>query len=111
MSLSLYEKTLAIPLLSHKRSNGIFSRHALLASAVAVALTIAGGGDAFAKNGAGGGGGGGTAKPPGVPSPFSTPTLPDPVFTNPTAINGFDVTGFVQNMTLDTTNANCPGLA
>lgn len=67
MSLSLYEKTLAIPLLSHKRFNGIFSRHALLASAVAVALTIAGGGDAFAKNGAGGGGGGGTAKPRGCP--------------------------------------------
>ncbi|QAY83892.1 hypothetical protein [Pseudomonas arsenicoxydans] len=108
MTLSLYEKTLGIPLLPAKRFNGIFSRQALLASAVAVALTIGGGGFAFAKNGAGGGGGGGTAKPPGVPSPFSTPTLPDPVFTNPTAIHGFDVTGFIQNMTLDSTNANCP---
>ncbi len=111
MSLSLYEKTLAIALLPHKRLNGIFSRHALLASAVAVALVIGGGGDAFAKNGAGGGGGGGggTAKPPGLPSPFSTPTLPDPIFTDPNAVHGFDVTGFIQNMTLDPSNLNCPG--
>lgn len=113
MNLSLYEKTPAIPLL-HKRSNSIFSRHALLATAVAVALAIGGGADAFAKNGAGGGGGGGggggTAKPPaGATSPFTTPTLPDPVFTDPTAIHGFDVTGFIQNMTLDPTNVNCPG--
>ncbi|MGF6199038.1 hypothetical protein [Pseudomonas laurylsulfatiphila] len=112
MSLSLFEKTLAIPLLPHKRFNGIFSRHVLLAGAVAIALVMGGGGDAFAKNGAGGGGGGGggggTAKPPGLPSPFTTPTLPDPIFTNPTAIHGFDVTGFIQNMTLDTTNTNCP---
>jgi hypothetical protein len=113
MNLSLYEKTPAIPLL-HKRSNSIFGRHALLATAVAVALAIGGGADAFAKNGAGGGGGGGggggTAKPPaGATSPFTTPTLPDPVFTDPTAIHGFDVTGFIQNMTLDPTNVNCPG--
>ncbi|MFY0730612.1 hypothetical protein [Pseudomonas sp. NFX15] len=105
MSLSLYVKTLAIPL----RSKGIFGRHALLASAVAIALAMGGGADVFAKNG-GGGGGGGTAKPPaGGTSPFSTPTLPDPVFTDPTAIHGFDVTGFIQNMTLDTANTNCPG--
>ncbi|WP_143515912.1 hypothetical protein [Pseudomonas sp. R37(2017)] len=114
MSLSLYVKTLAIPLQRYKRSKSIFCRHALLASAVAVALAIGGGADAFAKNGAGGGGGGGggggTAKPPaGGTSPFVTPTLPDPVFTDPAAIHGFDVTGFIQDMTLDTTNVNCPG--
>ena len=114
MSLSLYVKTLAIPLQRYKRSKSIFGRHALLASAVAVALAIGGGADAFAKNGAGGGGGGGggggTAKPPaGGTSPFITPTLPDPVFTDPAAIHGFDVTGFIQDMTLDTTNVNCPG--
>jgi hypothetical protein len=79
----------------------MLGRHALLACSVAVALTV-GGGDVFAK-------GGGTAKPvKGAPSPFSTPTLPDPVFTNPDAIHGFDITGFIQNMTLDPSNVNCP---
>ncbi|WP_256590814.1 MULTISPECIES: hypothetical protein [unclassified Pseudomonas] len=101
MSLFVHERALATPPLP-KPLNGIFGRYALLASVVAVALTVAGGGDAFAK--------GGTAKPvKGAPSPFTTPTLPDPVFANPTAIHGFDVTGFIQNMTLDPTNVNCPG--
>ncbi|MVV51106.1 hypothetical protein EJA72_23105 [Pseudomonas sp. PB120] len=95
MSLSVHTKTLAVSLL-HKR----LGRHALLACSVAVTLTL-GGGDAFAQ--------GGTAKPvKGAPSPFSTPTLPNPVFTNPDAIHGFDMTGFIQNMTLDSSNANCP---
>ncbi|MHC8303078.1 hypothetical protein [Pseudomonas sp. ZS1P83] len=100
MSLSVHAKTLATPPL-HKRFNDVFSRHALLAGAVACALAVGVASHAFAQ--------GGTAKPvKGAPSPFSTPTLPNPVFTNPDAIHGFDVTGFIQNMTLDPTNASCP---
>ncbi|RON44517.1 hypothetical protein [Pseudomonas frederiksbergensis] len=102
MSLFLHAKALAsAPFL--KRFNGTSGHHALLAGAVAVALAMGGAGHALAQ-------GGGTAKPvKGLPSPFSTPTLPNPVFANPDAIHGFDVTGFIQNMTLDPTNANCPG--
>ncbi|QAY91215.1 hypothetical protein [Pseudomonas sp. ACM7] len=100
MSLSVHAKTLATPPLL-KRFNGVFSRHALLAGAVACALAVGVAGHAFAQ--------GGTAKPvKGAPSPFTTPTLPNPVFTNPDAIHGFDVTGFIQNMVLDPTNASCP---
>ncbi|KAA0982931.1 hypothetical protein [Pseudomonas sp. ANT_J28] len=100
MSLSVHAKTLATPPLL-KRFNGVFGRHALLAGAVACALAVGVAGHAFAQ--------GGTAKPvKGAPSPFTTPTLPNPVFTNPDAIHGFDVTGFIQNMTLDPTNASCP---
>ncbi|MEO8643144.1 hypothetical protein [Pseudomonas sp.] len=67
-----------------------------------MALTFGAADPALAKNG--------TAKPPvkGATPPFSTPTLPDPVFANPNAVHGFDITGFIQNMTLDPTNVNCP---
>ncbi|MEA2243284.1 MAG: hypothetical protein QOD24_2840 [Solirubrobacteraceae bacterium] len=53
---------------------------------------------------------GGTAKPPkGAIAPFVTPTLPDPAFSvNPALIHGFDVTGFIQDMKANTTNAGCP---
>jgi hypothetical protein len=53
---------------------------------------------------------GGTAKPPaGAIAPFVTPTLPDPTFSvNPTLIHGFDVTGFIQDATANTTSAGCP---
>ncbi|WP_397452934.1 hypothetical protein [Pseudomonas sp. NA-150] len=95
--------------------DGRMGRPALIAGAVALALAFAGASPVWAKNGAGGGGGGGggggTAKPPvaGGTAPFITPTLPDPVFANPTAVHGFDVTGFIQDMTLDAGNGNCPG--
>jgi hypothetical protein len=67
-----------------------------------MALAFGAADPALAKNG--------TAKPPvkGATPPFSTPTLPDPVFANPNAVHGFDITGFIQNMTLDPTNVNCP---
>lgn len=73
-----------------------------------VALTLEGG-VANAK----GGGGGGTAKPPpGAVAPFVEPTLPDPAFsTDPLNIHQFDVIGFLQDATLDTTNTNCPNTA
>ncbi|MDT4971619.1 MAG: hypothetical protein QOG22_1762, partial [Pseudonocardiales bacterium] len=53
---------------------------------------------------------GGTAKPPpGAVAPFVTPTLPDPLTSvDPALIHGFDDTGFIQNATVDATNANCP---
>jgi hypothetical protein len=53
---------------------------------------------------------GGTAKPPkGAIAPFVTPTLLDPAFSvNPALIHGFDVTGFIQDATANTTNAGCP---
>jgi hypothetical protein len=53
---------------------------------------------------------GGTAKPPaGAIAPFVTPTLPDPAFSvDPALIHGFDVTGFIQDMKANTTNAGCP---
>lgn len=101
MSLSTLAKALAIPPL-HKRPNALSGRHGLLACAVFMALTFGAADPALAKNG--------TAKPPvkGATPPFSTPTLPDPVFANPNAVHGFDITGFIQNMTLDPTNVNCP---
>src|SRR6478736_4719822 len=85
------------------RLSMLFARPALLAGAVvaALALSIAGPGDAWAK--------GGTDKPvKGTPSPFTTPTLPDPVFVDPLAIHGFYITGFIQDMTVDSSNSNCP---
>ena len=101
MSLSTLAKALAIPPL-HKRPNALSGRHGLLACAVFMALAFGAADPALAKNG--------TAKPPvkGATPPFSTPTLPDPVFANPNAVHGFDITGFIQNMTLDPTNVNCP---
>jgi hypothetical protein len=101
MSLSTLAKALAIPPF-HKRPNALSGRHGLLACAVFMALTFGAADPALAKNG--------TAKPPvkGATPPFSTPTLPDPVFANPNAVHGFDITGFIQNMTLDPTNVNCP---
>jgi hypothetical protein len=76
-----------------------FAGSALAASALALAIGIAG--DVLAK--------GGTAKPPqNAISPFVTPTLPDPVFSlSPTLIHGFDVTGFIEDATVDGTI--CPG--
>lgn len=100
MSFSVHTTTLPIPSLN-RRFNGIFGRHPLLAGAIAVALAVGGGSFAFAQ--------GGTAKPvKGAPSPFSTPTLPNPTFANPDAIHGFDVTGFIQNITLAPSNVNSP---
>src|ERR1700730_2885732 len=57
----------------------------------------------FGTEGAQAKGGGGTAKPPkGAVAPFVTPTLPDPAFSvNPALIHGFDVTGFIQEATVD----------
>jgi len=55
--------------------------------------------------------GGGTAKPPrGAVSPFVTPTLPTPSVFGATLdkIHGFDVTGFIQDATVDSDNAKCP---
>jgi hypothetical protein len=53
---------------------------------------------------------GGTAKPPqGAVAPFVTPTLADPAFAvDPALIHGFDVTGFIQDMKVNATNAGCP---
>ncbi|WP_455924577.1 hypothetical protein [Pseudomonas putida] len=78
------------------------SRASLIAVAVAFTLAMGGAGQALAK--------GGTAKPPvkGATAPFATPTLPDPVFADPTAIHGFSDTGFIQSMTLDNANTGCP---
>lgn len=56
---------------------------------------------------------GGTAKPPtkGVVAPFVPATLPDPMFSvNPLLIDGFDITGFIQDATLSDDNSNCPGV-
>jgi len=55
-------------------------------------------------------GGGGTAKPvKGAIPPFSTPNLGDPVTSvDPALIHGFDDTGYLQDATVDTTNASCP---
>ncbi|MGH8387927.1 MAG: hypothetical protein ACRESJ_20975 [Pseudomonas sp.] len=96
--------------LLHLRPQGV-GRTALIASAIALALAIGGTGAAWAKNGVGGGGG--TAKPPtkGAVAPFATPTLPDPVFTDANAIHGFDITGFIQDMTVDAPADTCPGVA
>ncbi|WP_322615093.1 hypothetical protein [Pseudomonas sp. BIC9C] len=97
-SSEVHDRTLGIPSLPGK-----LGRYTLFASVVAIALAVGAADPAMAKNG--------TAKPPvkGATPPFSTPTLPDPVFADPNAVHGFDVTGFIQNMTLDSTNANCPG--
>ncbi|RKS19834.1 hypothetical protein BJ917_3716 [Pseudomonas sp. WPR_5_2] len=94
----------------HMRTQGVIGRTALIASAIALALALGVTGAAWAKNGVGGGGGG-TAKPPtkGAVAPFATPTLPDPVFADATAIHGFDITGFIQNMTVDSPAETCPG--
>ena len=75
---------------------------ALVVLPLAVLLALPFGADAF--------GGGGTAKPPkGAIAPFVTVTLPDPVVSvNPALIHGFDDTGFIQGVTVDATNANCP---
>ncbi|MCX7078618.1 MAG: hypothetical protein NTV76_04600, partial [Pseudomonas sp.] len=102
--MSIFEKTKTLPTPPfHKRFNGVIGSPALIAGAVAFALVLGGGGNAFAKGGLG------TATPPaGAVAPFVTPTLPDPVFANPNAIHQFDVIGFIQTMTLDTTNAGCP---
>lgn len=56
-------------------------------------------------------GGTGTARPPrGAVSPVVTPTLPDPAFSaSPALIHGFDVTGFMQAATANSSNAGCPG--
>jgi hypothetical protein len=53
---------------------------------------------------------GGTAKPPkGAVAPSITPTLPAPTFsTDPKNINQFDVTGYIQDMTVNSTNVSCP---
>jgi hypothetical protein len=91
----------AVPALT--RLSTLVARPAVLAGAAvaALALSIAGPGDAWAK--------GGTDKPvKGTPSPFTTPTLPDPIFVDPLAIHGFDITGFIQDMTVDSSNSNCP---
>ena len=56
-------------------------------------------------------GGGGTAKPPkGAVSPWVIPNLADPApFRVSTLdIRGFDVTGFIQAMTVSANNAACP---
>src|SRR5262249_56015081 len=73
-------------------------------------MVIAGATVAFGKGGVGGGGGGGTAKPPpGVTSPFITPTLNDPLFdVAPADIHGFDETGFIQDATVSDDNSACP---
>lgn len=91
---------------SHRMRQG----SALLALATAALLVPAlGAGVADAK------GGGGTATPPpGAVAPFVEPTLSQPVagfqpFTTDVAnIHGFDVTGFLQDATVATTNAACP---
>lgn len=55
-------------------------------------------------------GGGGTAKPPpDAVSPWIVPTLPTPNFaTDPAAIHGFDMTGFLQTATVSADNSRCP---
>lgn len=86
-----------------RRSGGTFRATPLIAGAIMTAMLLSafGPSEAWAK--------GGTAKPvKGAPAPFNTPTLPDPVFTDPLAIHGFDITGFIQDMTVDSSNANCP---
>ncbi len=100
MSISAGLKTSAAAL-AQARLNTLFAQPALLAGAIvaALALTVASPGDAWAK--------GGTDKPvKGTTSPFTTPTLPDPVFADPLAIHGFDITGFIQDMTVDSSNSN-----
>jgi hypothetical protein len=61
-----------------------------------------------------GGGGGGTAKPPkGVPPPVvpSFPAVPAPTFTaDVNDIHQFDVTGFIQDMSVVQDDAMCPGV-
>jgi hypothetical protein len=75
-------------------------------AALVVALAIAG----LGRCATGAQAAGGTAKPPpGAVSPFVTPTLPDPAFSvDPASIHGFDVTGFIQDMKANATNAGCP---
>ena len=75
-----------------------------LVMAAAAVLGISVSGTAAAK--------GGTAKPPVrgavAPLPLQTPNLPDPIFSvSPTLIRGFDVTGFIYDMTVS--DAACPG--
>jgi hypothetical protein len=74
---------------------------------IGLAVLIAGAAVAFGK------GGGGTAKPPtGVVSPFTTPTLTDPLFSvAPADIHGFDETGFIQHATVSDDNSACPDVA
>ena len=114
MGLFAQSRSLAAPPIP-KHSTGAIIRPALIVSALALAMLLAGGAAYAAKGapgGGGGGGGGGTAKPPtkGLTAPNPVATLPDPVFTDPKAIHGFDVTGFIQDMTVavDATQAGCP---
>ncbi|WP_397452850.1 hypothetical protein [Pseudomonas sp. NA-150] len=103
-TFSKAKKQVAVPY-PMRRSDTI-GRPALITGVLTLALALAftGVGNVQAQ------GGGGTAKPPvkGATPPFSTPTLPDPVFVNPTAIHAFAVTGFIQDMTVDPGNINCP---
>ncbi|HEV7852470.1 MAG TPA: hypothetical protein VGP27_14130, partial [Mycobacterium sp.] len=75
-------------------------------TALVATLAIAG----LGRGAAGAQAAGGTAKPPkGAIAPFVTPTLPDPAFSvDPALIHGFDVTGFIQDMRANATNAGCP---
>jgi hypothetical protein len=77
------------------------------ATLLGLALVVSGAAVALAK------GGGGTAKPPvGVVSPFTTPTLNDPLFSvAPADIHGFDETGFIQHATVSDDNSACPDVA
>jgi hypothetical protein len=77
------------------------------ATLLGLALVITGAAVAFGK------GGGGTAKPPvGVASPFTTPTLADPLFSvAPADIHGFDETGFIQHATVSDDSSACPDVA
>jgi hypothetical protein len=83
------------------------NRRPLLVAGVLTLLAVSAGLIA-SSNLAQGQGNGGTAKPPqGAVSPFTTPTLPDPVFSvDPRLIHGFDMTGFMQNATVS--NSRCP---
>ena len=85
----------------------------MVLSALSLLVPVVTVGVANAQGGAGGGGG--TAKPPpGAVAPFVEPTLGQPAvgqqpFTVDRAtIHGFSALGFVQDATVDVTNANCP---